>query len=180
MDTRQKRLQRIARNSTIDFARELTDGVAKQLGYQREACCLLDADALRFALCHSGIPALLQAGSMSWPRIRPEEDDGVINTHFSYVFEAISPATVLAIMNNRMPEMHAWVAVPPCTIIDTTTRFLKQQCEKLTDMKWTADEPPDYLWCDTDDPEFPSGVMYRPDVVAIELANVMLDNLLRR
>lgn len=125
-------------------------------------------------LCHKGIKANVMAGSMSWPRIKlPEEDDGIINTHFSYIWEPNSPATIKAILEGRMPEMHVWIyLLDTDEIIDLTTRYLVSQCTKLTGMRWSAPPPPDYLWCNRND--LPPDVVYQEHDSANKFAITLL------
>lgn len=111
-----------------------------------------------------GLKAIVQAGSSSWPRLRlPEEDDGVVNTHYSYVY---TPGSALeAVAKGELPEVHVWVGVPSSgEIVDLTARYLPGLC-RATGMAWTADEP-DYLW----DSRLPPHVRYEPSEEATVLA----------
>jgi hypothetical protein len=133
------------------------------------ALCLHWAVATRDAIQKRGTRAIIQAGTMMWPRLRHEDDDGVVNTHFSYVWEPDSEITKQRIAARQLPEMHVWCAIPnPPQIIDLTTRFFRQRCERVTGMNWTAPEPPQYLWVTPD--TLPQNVVYRPEVSAIRLA----------
>jgi hypothetical protein len=131
--------------------------------------CLYFAGYLIRRLHKEGIQAMLQAGTMSWPRLLPEEDDGVINTHFGYVWEPHTLRTVTRMAQGLLPEMHSWVATRhDMNIIDMSTKYLPGQCWTLNQMVWTAPNPPDYLWANAS--EIPAGVMYAPDEKAIMFA----------
>ena len=90
---------------------------------------------------------LISGGSASFQRVRPEMDDGVIGTHFSYVFEPRSADTLLRLCRDSMPEMHVWVQLPDRReILDLTTCYLKKQCIETAGLPWLNDDPPDYFW----------------------------------
>ena len=117
---------------------------------------------------HYGLAAKVSAGSLSWPRIARELDDGKVDTHFSYMFEPYSPATKLALVENRMPEMHVWITLPEeHEILDLTTGYLKQQCQRRTTMKWMAPDPPEFLWVKWH--EIPEDVHYEPSHIAVQI-----------
>jgi hypothetical protein len=121
------------------------------------------------ALRKAGLHVLLQAGSCSWPRIRPEQDDGVAMTHFSYLWTPEEPASQRAMRLGIMPEMHVWAADPEANeIIDFTSGFFPEQAKALVGFDWPGDLPPKYLWANTKD--IPRGVQYRADIDAIKLA----------
>lgn len=131
--------------------------------------CVYHATATVFTLQKHGVRAVFQAGTAMWPRIKPEEDDGVSSTHFSYVWEPDSATTALRLQNNLLPEMHAWAAIPDTQeIVDVTTKYLPRQCEERACLAWTAPQPPDFLWASAD--EWPDNVVYRPCILAIQCA----------
>lgn len=116
-----------------------------------------------------GIRAIIQAGSASWPRLRPDQDDGVSPTHHSYVWEPDSLVTKARLAAGDMPELHVWAAVPERgEIIDMTTRYWPEQCLLIQGLNWPGDKPPTYFWGTAD--ELPDGVLYAPDMKAIALA----------
>ena len=134
--------------------------------------CLYWADTTCKVLTSAGIRTVLQAGSMSWPRINPEQDDGVMNTHLSYVWEPHNHTTIQRLMDGLLPEIHIWCAIPETMeIVDLTTRYHQQQCQDLG-MDWLGDPPPDYLW--SDQKHWPDRVRYVPDRSATYLAINML------
>jgi hypothetical protein len=133
------------------------------------AMCLLWAVTTCGVLQKHGVRTVVQSGTMMWPRIRPEEDDGVCNTHFSYVWQADSPMTQQRVYAGLLPEMHIWTAIPEePAIVDLTTQFHKLQCSRRAGLPWTAPDPPPYLWVGPD--TLPENVIYRPDMGAIKLA----------
>jgi len=119
-------------------------------------------------LARQGIRALIQAGSFSWPcRAADWKDDGVSFTHLSYIWDKQEAAGRLAV--GQLPELHAWAAIPETQeIIDFTTCYVPEQCERILKIKWQAPKPPPYLWCA--EAGIPDGVIYRPDLDAIRFA----------
>ena len=129
----------------------------------------------RLGLHESGYEFQLQAGSASWIRLAPEDDDGKETTHnaFSYVFED-SAQTRMRILIGEMPEMHCWVACAKTqTIFDPTTRFLPQQCEQTGGMTWTAPKPPDFMVFKAGDGQ---DAFYTPSMEATHLAHTYIKN----
>lgn len=58
---------------------------AKYPDVPADGACLYLAAEMVLALQDAGYTDVwLQAGSASWPRLRPEQDHGVSDTHFSY------------------------------------------------------------------------------------------------
>ena len=142
-------------------------------GMQPQAACLVWAAASVAVLRSMGIKCLIQAGTASWPRIRPEQDDGVINTHFSYVWEPDSKTTLEKVVSGEMPEMHVWAGLPDHSeILDMTTKYLPEQAWQLCGMDWPGTIPPRYVWANVK--RLPDGVMYQPDIDACKLAIIML------
>jgi hypothetical protein len=122
---------------------------------------------------------LMQAGSCQWPRITREQDDGVMATHFGYVWQPNHPATELAIAEHRIPEMHCWVVLPERReLIDMSSSSFPEQCMKLIGKDWPGIKPPDYLWCSFDN--LPKDVIYRADREAIDLAIIVARNILEQ
>lgn len=116
---------------------------------------------------------LVSAGSFSFPRINLALDDGFIDTHFSYMWNAKDPRTIDAISRNEMPEMHIWLAMPDRgEIFDITTCYLRSNCEIITGNKWLAPNPPDFIWCRLED--LPPGVVYKPDPTAVQYVIKMI------
>jgi hypothetical protein len=108
-------------------------------------------------LREKGVRAILQAGTAGWPRIRPEQDDGVCPTHFSYVWSPLDPASRIALMQGLMPEVHVWAAIPETgEIVDFTSGKFPEQARKLVGFDWPGDLPPKYLWAR----KLPKGAYY--------------------
>tara|TARA_R100001594_G_scaffold36976_2_gene66861 strand:+ start:1490 stop:2017 length:528 start_codon:yes stop_codon:yes gene_type:complete len=140
-----------------------------------EAACLFWAKATCIVLEGRGLRAIVQAGSAGWPRIDEADDDGEVNTHFSYVWEPDSPSSIAAVKAYRMPEMHVWAAMPDTqTIIDVTSGFQPGQCLTTLGMDWPGTKPPEYIW------STPEGMygkcFYKADITAIGLAFEMYRN----
>lgn len=129
---------------------------------KQEAACLDYALQTIIVLAEYGLNGKVQAGTVMWPRLRPEQDDGVSNTHFSYVWEndpSVKQKLVTTLMMGKLPEIHVWVALPETEeVLDFTTCFQREQCQKLTGMDWPGDELPDYIWGTVN--EFPLGTQY--------------------
>jgi len=131
--------------------------------------CLYWAHYTVEVLMALGIRAIIQAGSASWPRLRPDQDDGVSPTHHSYVWEPDSAATKFRLAAGDLPEMHVWAAIPERgEIIDMTTRYWPDQCLLIQGFDWPGDKPPTFFWGTAD--EVPDGVIYAADMKAIALA----------
>lgn len=137
---------------------------------------------------HEDIPrVVIQAGSMSWPRIKPEEDDGKCNTHFSYQFEATNEQLkakldVAAANKHRrdfflaLPEIHVWLGIPETQeLIDFSTENLPSTCCFTLGETWTAPKPPPYLW--TDNEGMPLGVHYKANMYATSFIYTLISIL---
>ena len=143
-------------------------------GSRAGQACLYWAHYTVEVLTALGIRAIIQAGSASWPRVRPDQDDGVSPTHHSYVWEPDSAVTKARIATGDMPEMHVWAAIPALRqIIDMTTRYWPEQCLLIQGRNWPGNEPPTYFWGTAR--ELPDGVIYAPDLQAIALALHLLN-----
>jgi hypothetical protein len=139
--------------------------------------CLLVAGALQEVLEKMGYRASIEAGSMSWPIVRPEDDDGVSATHFGYEWSPHEVPSQIAAALDCMPEMHVWVIILAeiPVLVDATTKFFPEQCQKLTGLPWRHDPPPEYLWVPVDDA--PQGVRYVASIAATFLAEKKLAEL---
>jgi hypothetical protein len=116
----------------------------------------------------SGVRAVIQAGSFSWPIVPEDLDDGVSPTHFSYVWEPESTVSRQRFRDGLIPEMHIWVGLPETQeIVDLTTCFLPELVVQAG-LKWRTPAPPPFLWVTQD--ELPERVLYKPDKLAIALA----------
>lgn len=95
-----------------------------------------------------------QGGTASWRRVRDEDDDGIMPTHYSYQFDLDHPMTTMSIVLRQLPEMHCWLAVPSTgDIIDLSVKHQARACHENTGMQWTGDPLPEYLWLNVNDPE---------------------------
>ncbi len=120
---------------------------------------------------NQGVRLIFQAGSASWMRIRPEEDDGVMNTHFSYVYDPTDPISRRAIAAGLLIEIHAWAADPVSQrILDLTIPQIPAACERMGGMRWSAPRPTeDEVWVTGQDMRRKSW-FYRPSLEAIRYA----------
>ncbi len=116
---------------------------------------------------------MLVAGSVSFQmRVK---DDGVSDTHFSYMFESQAAAKRISI--GLLPEMHVWLVTfsKDIELIDLSTGFQREQCERILGTTFDKELiPPPYLWCSTS--AIPPQFIYRPDLFATEIAMSVLDS----
>jgi hypothetical protein len=141
-------------------------------GQNIEAMCLWWAHFTVGALADIGVRALIQAGSAYWPRIPPEMDDGVTDNVFGYEFTP-GPHNADIVIKGMMPEIHVWAGIPLTNeIIDLTSGFFPKQAKKLGGFDWPGPKPPSALW--VKGTELPPGVLYRPNLEAIAVANACI------
>ena len=115
-----------------------------------------------------GFRALLQAGSMSWPILPPDQDDGHQPTHFSYEWSPWRPESQAALQLGLLPEIHIWIGLPDQNeLVDFSTKWFPQQAAQ-EGLVWRTEPPPDFLWCGPS--ELPAGVIYQPALEAIQFA----------
>lgn len=127
--------------------------------------CLYWANCGGAILRTLGYRTIPQAGTMQWPIVPKHLDDGVSATHFGYEWSPEHPASVFALANNMMPEIHVWLAIPEeNTIIDFSTKFFPERA-KVEYLEWRTPPPPDFLWAKAD--ELPEGVIYHANLDAI-------------
>jgi hypothetical protein len=124
-------------------------------------------------LTECGYKAVIQAGSLQWPRLRPEEDDGQVMTHFAYMWDFDSPESKLARACGQLPEMHIWVGLLDSQeIVDFSVRHLPMAALER-ELFWTAPVPPRALWTR----ELPAGVVYTPCAEASVYAGALLKQI---
>lgn len=137
------------------------------------ALCVWWAHFTVEALNERGVRAVLQAGTSYWPRLRPEQDDGVSDNAFGYQFTP-GEGNIKKLVMAQFPEMHCWAAIPATDeIIDLTAGFFPTQAKTLGGYDWPGEQPPSYLWCEAS--KIPEGVVYRPHMEAIKLAAACID-----
>lgn len=174
------------KNKVVAQARLAAETLMLLRDIRFEGGCVYYAAVLRSVLiAEYGVPprhALIQAGSMSWPRLNADQDDGkeTTMTHFSYQFEPTSPATINALVNGAMPELHAWVACfnrddKQWHLVDVTTKYLVQRCAEIG-LDWPGDPPPDYLWRPVTDP--PPRTVYRPHMAATNIVAAAVTDIM--
>lgn len=126
-----------------------------------------------------GIKAILQAGTMGWRVVKPELDNGIGITHFSFQWSPDTLASKIAVATGNLPEMHVWVGIPDTQeLIDINTnivpKFLQLMCPEQV---WSADMPPDFLW--TSVKGWSHDCYYEPVMEATVLAQRVATYLLR-
>jgi len=149
------------RRRVVERAREIMVAHWPTLEDSPGACLYLTWATVR-ALAEEGIGSVMLAGSATWPRLRPDQDDGVSMTHFGYVWDLNSDDTRLTLaVGEAFPELHVWAGIPETgEYVDLTAGSFPAQCLALIGMDWPGDLPPEYLWARPD--QFPEGVMYAP------------------
>jgi hypothetical protein len=141
----------------------------------RPGLCLHCAHQAATILWRHDYQAVIQAGSLQWPRIQQSEDDGVVNTHFAYEWTPGALDSAVSVALGNLPEMHVWVGLLESQeIVDFTTRHLKTAAVDHG-MTWTAADPPRYLWCPANGT--PDWVIYRPNRDASIYACTVLKRL---
>jgi hypothetical protein len=144
--------------------------VERQCGENTPKACLFWAAHAMEALQAEGLRAIVQAGTCLWPRVRPEDFDGLPPaepTHFGYEWQPDDPATLARIKAGLLPEIHVWVAVPDRAapgggvIVDFTTGYFPGNCP----FPWLGPMPPRYFWGGPGD--LPDLTFYRAEPSAI-------------
>jgi len=122
----------------------------------------------------TGQRCIIQAGTLNWPIVTVEQDDGVSPTHLSFEWNPDHIASKFARDCGKMPEMHVWAAIPDTgEIIDMTTRFLPQIANTFK-LVWRGPQPPEYFWGTSE--ELPDDrIRYAANMPAIRLALAMIE-----
>lgn len=135
--------------------------------YGQEGACLYWTYCASVALRLCGHRVLVQAGSMHWPILPQTELERP--THFGYEFDLSQEFSQAALIQDALPEVHCWVALPDALggaeIVDFSTRTLKHLAETRHGLTWEMPGPPRYLWAKAQ--ELPLGVIYAPSLEAI-------------
>lgn len=174
------RLSKLERDSLVERAtKAVTDYHGKhimKITGPLHKHCLLWAFFTVVELRKLRIPAQLQAGTAYWPISTPETDDGVSPTQYGYDFDIHRAMPFIS--DSLLPEMHVWAAVAekPQEIIDLTAPFFKKRAIEDWGYKYTAPDPPPYLWCSPDN--LPTGARYWANRQAIEIANSFLHSII--
>jgi len=141
----------------------------------RPGLCLYYAKETIAVLARHGYKAIIQAGSLQWPCLRLEDDDGIISTHFAYMWTPGDAASALSVALGNLPEIHCWVGLlEEQEIVDFSVRYLKKAAD-MHGVKWTAADPPPYLWCPVN--KIPDDVRYTPNREASIYASILLERL---
>jgi len=176
-----RKLTKSTKARLITDSKALYERAAPALGKPVPAthACLYHAVALQMLLAkRHGIETMLQAGTAQWPMCRPEEDDGIRNTHFAYQWDGIEDPKVMAcLVNAQLPELHVWLAHrDPDTIIDPTTGTWPERAA-LDGQTWTGPPTPSFIWHTPAEmamlirDQYPLGFTYRCDPVACKVAD---------
>lgn len=139
--------------------------------------CLYIAHAAATVLHAHGLRPVIQAGSLQWPIMNREDDDGTSNTHFAYMWHPEHPASLEARAAGALPEMHVWLGlISPNTqtLIDFSTRDLRAHAEACG-LIWRSGDPPEFLWATAD--TMPDWVFYIPNREATLYACRILKDL---
>lgn len=113
------------------------------------ACFYLSMAIIEASKRLEGIDLQLQAGTFHWKRVPDHLDDGVVNTHFGYVWETESTdaAWDYVLANGFLPEVHVWTAdIRRQQIVDLSTGALPEACGWTTEEPWLTPRPPDFVW----------------------------------
>lgn len=120
----------------------------------------------------AGSRSLIQAGTLSWPIVPEDQDDGVSPTHYTYLYEPDNPMNFILMLTGQLPEMHCWNAVTipgkSPVLIDLCTRYLPEMMRTTCvngPLEWRTPAPPDYIWRSAH--SIPHRVRYEPDLKAI-------------
>ncbi len=141
--------------------------------------CLYASWTMIRRLFQEGAVPILQAGNMQWPRITREQDDGVSDSHWAYMYSPETVASQRSMMNGEMPEIHIWVGRldHPQELIDINTCHFPNACKDMMRLDWPGPRPPDYLWQHPEE-GLPDWVNYKAIVDACNLATwYMLDGI---
>lgn len=132
---------------------------------QEARCVFFGIETVRAIREMLGARAVLQAGSAGWPRLRPDQDDGKADTHFSYVWSPQEAPSRILLAQGRMPEVHVWAALPrEREIVDLTAGLWPDQAARFG-YDWPGDRPPRYFWGGAQ--HLPAGAYYRAEREAI-------------
>ena len=169
-------LVRSPQDAMIAEASALAAAQCRWLGLAPEGACLVYAAAILGIAQRQGLRLVLQAGSAFWPRMTPEQDDGVSPTHFGYEWDPPNVARHLAA--GHLPEMHAWAGDPVTQdLVDLTTGQFPAQCQRMLGAGWPGVRPPLTWWGPAR--SLPDGVSYTPNRDATRLAMQLLADLPR-
>jgi hypothetical protein len=184
------------KEKVVKTAHEIFDQLWEGPREYASAGCMYWAAATVKALREHGFPKpIIQAGSMSWPFVNEDQDDGVRITHLSYNWHytrrQLPMLVVQALDSGKLPEIHCWAAMPAepnaedykpfqkeprqvrGELIDLSTGLFPRQLKLILPNKiWIGKKPPDYLWCESH--EIPERVVYEPSFDAIQFAMKVL------
>jgi hypothetical protein len=150
----------VSKSDAYMIVRQRIEDDETLVGMPESGRCLFWAMYGTETLRSYGIRAILQAGSAFWPRLRPDQDDGISNTHFGYQWSPDDPISIAQIERNMLPEMHVWIGIPLTgEIVDFSTKFWPAQELEIHKQGWPGDLPPEFFW---DTPDKLPGAWYTP------------------
>jgi hypothetical protein len=170
-------VQKLNQSIRDEIFRRARDAVLQENGTLSGQCLEFAWHGYQLIKTYPGAPrTIIQAGSAQWPRLAPELDDGMCDTHFAYMWSAENLASQLFLTQEgkvalSLPEMHVWLASPDTgELIDFTTGWWPDACLSLLGEPWLAAKPPEYLW--DFGTRLPEGVRYVacPKAIALVLA----------
>lgn len=141
-----------------------------------KACFYLSMAVIEAAKRLDEVDLVLQAGTFHWTRVPLSMDDGVVNTHFGYVWE--QPSTDAAwdyvMVNGWLPEVHVWAADPRKQhVVDLSTGLLPEACLATTGAPWLMPKPPEFVWEHVK--ELPKDGIWEPDQTATTFVREMAE-----
>lgn len=176
---------KVSKAEVVDCVRDYAENYLMPKGTDPlKACAYYAAACVKVVPLLTGRPCQVQAGSCSWPRIRPDQDDGhpATMTHFSYVWEGMTMTNALLLAGGLLPELHFWAAVLGAggpELLDVTTGTFPARAEQAGH-DWPGDPPPDFLWERPEETmKRPGGVLYQPSESAAVFANHVLRDILK-
>ncbi len=149
------------RHTTYDLFPEMRD--------RQGGMCVYANGVAMHLLREAGVPVVPQGGSLHWPIIKPEQDDGVRDTHFSYQwdYEQNQTPAIAMLVAGKVPEVHCWLGIVDTQeVLDFSLYGLKRHASLNLGDQAAGMEVPDYLW----QHELPWGVHYKAEYNASSLA----------
>lgn len=167
------------RDSIFDKTRELiADWQGPDFLSSGQGCLYWMAVGIAVIVRQTNLNPIPQAGSVSWPIITPEMDDGKVATHFSMLWdtpdaEAIGKGMAsVSIGGIALPEMHCWIGIPTTNdLVDFSAGHIPVIAKKCG-FEWRAPVPPKYIWSKPS--KLPDRVYYEPNRDATILASQLM------
>jgi hypothetical protein len=138
-----------------------------------QAACLYWAECGLVTLFEAGLYPQPQAGTMQWPCVPAEEDDGICNSHFGFQWDPESEVSRNQVRRSLLPEIHIWLALAEThEIVDFSIGNLHKTCERQQPaIKWRTPVPPPFVWGAP-----PDRVVYHATVEAVRFLYVFVQH----